>query len=269
MFPSGSLLQPDPSAPRKKAPEKPTEPEVIATANPALTTRLKIRTPQNAFGLYKVFPVNGSGDKPHDPDNCILPEDLREQQATGLEEAPKSPAELQSKFYPFPNLSSYRIGEWFWSDDTEKSQRSFQDLVEIVGSEDFNPADIRAAKWSHIDKALASSHYDADDLDSKQWVDDGISWKSIPINLTVLFSKYTEHPGNHAFTVEGFHYRPLTPIIREKLESSAGREYFHTLGHELRWNPGVGKERVRVHGEMYNSPAFLQAYTELQVSQGC
>jgi hypothetical protein len=226
--------------------------------------------PVNNFGLYKVFRLHGSWDNPHDPDNSILPEDLREQSQSPVEEAAthgasKSIPPLRSEFYPFPNLSSYRLSSWFWSDDGEKSQCSFRDLIDVVGSEDFRPADVRDVNWRQVDSLLAVSGYDVDDIDSKEWVNDGISWKSVPVTIHVPFSKTTSSPGNHPFTVEGFHYRPLTPIIREKLESSAGREYFHTLGHELRWNPGDNKEHVRVYGELYTSPMFLQAYEELQV----
>lgn len=227
-------------------------------------TPLKLRTPANPFGLYKVFRLQESQDMPHDPDHSILPEDLREQQTLPIEQA-CCPAP-RSKLYPFPNTSSFRLGEWFWSDDTEKSKGSFQSLVSIVGSEDFNPTDIREANWAEIDRVLASSQYDVEDLDTKAWVDDAISWKSTAVTITVPFSKKTDKPGNYPFTVQGFHHRPLVPLIKAKLETSAGREYFHTLGHELRWNPGPGKRHVRVYGEMYNSPAFLEEYNALLVS---
>ena len=212
--------------------------------------------------------MHGSRDMPHDPDNSMTPEDLRDQETLPgdtVAQATKKARKHISPFHPFPNLSSYQLGEWFWADSGNKSQQTFQDLLDIVGSEDFNPADVRNANWKEIDRLLAVSGHEVDDMDSGEWVDDGISWKSSSVTLNVPFSKYTENSGNHPFTVEGFHYRPLVPIIREKLESSAGREYFHTLGHELHWNPGSGKERVRVYGEMYTSAAFLQAYEDLQV----
>ncbi|TEB27708.1 hypothetical protein FA13DRAFT_1634250 [Coprinellus micaceus] len=197
---------------------------------------------------------------PHDPDNSTTPEDLRDQEVLpgkATTQTAKKARKPISQFHPFPNLSSYRLGEWFWADGVNKSQR---------GSEDFNPADVRNTNWKEIDGLLAVSSYNVDDMDSGEWVDDGISWKSSSVTLNVPFSKYTKNSGNHPFTVEGFHHRPLVPIIREKLESSAGREYFHTLGHELHWNPGSGKERVWVYGEMYTSTAFLQAYEDLQKS---
>ena len=230
----------------------------------------RLRMPANNFGLYKVVRLHGSRDSPHDPDNSVLPEDLQERSQSPVEEtstqgAGESTWPLRSELYPFPNLSSYRLSSWFWSDNGEKSQCSFHDLIDVVGSEEFRPEDVWNVNWREVDNLLAVSGYEVDDMDSKEWVNDGILWKSVPVSIHVPFSKNTSSLGNHPFTVEGFHYRPLTPIIWEKLESSAGCKYFHTLGHELHWNPGDKKEHVCVYGELYTSPMFLQAYEELQV----
>lgn len=268
--PSDMALELPDAAPHHPKVNKDSEPTAVDSPLPLRIA--KLRTPVNPFGLYKIFRLHGSKDIPHDPDNSTVPEDHRDQPALPAEKpstkrrSKKLTADPRSELYPFPNISSYRLGEWYWSDDGGKSRHSFQTLVGILGSEEFDPAEVRDANWAQIDALLARSGYDIDDMDTKEWIDDGISWKSISVTLNVPFSKSTDNPGNHPFTVEGFHYRPLVPIIREKLESSAGREYFHTLGHELRWNPGPGKEHVRVYGEMYTSPAFLQAYEDLQVS---
>lgn len=269
LFPPDELLS-LPPLPQRSASTQETDESTVPDHPRVRVTN--IRTPVNKFGLYKIFRNYSLSDMPHDPDSSVLPEDLREHDPLPIEESSarslsNAPRAHRSDFHPFPNVSSYRLGEWYWSDDGGKSQQSFRDLVTIIGSDDFSPADIRDANWKDIDRLLASSAYDVDDMDSKEWIDDGISWRTASLTLRVPFSRYTATPGNHPFTVDGFHYRPLVPIIREKLASSSGREYFHTLGHELRWNPGPEKEHVRVYGEMYTSPAFLQAYEELQVGR--
>lgn len=223
-----------------------------------------VETQPNKFGLYKRYKLY-SGDVPHDPDSISSPSDFREQaqgppELSGAEESAKSIPSL----YPFPNLSSFRLGEWFWSDDHEKSQRSFQNLLDIVGSDEFHPADVREAKWKHINNVLAASQYDGDGT-TDFGIDDGVSWRTTTITIRVPISKSGEKPGSYLFTVPGFHYRPLVPVIKEKLESAMHQEHFHTLGCELRWKPGKTKEDVRVYGEMYNSPVFIEAYEELQV----
>ncbi|KAJ3526401.1 hypothetical protein NMY22_g10179 [Coprinellus aureogranulatus] len=278
LFPSDALLQLPP--PKRRLPvapvnEEPDEEMETESSQSGPLPTVRIRTPSNKFGLYKIFNLGGSRDIPHDPDDSILPEDLHEREGLSFEESAKkvfdnSLQASRSEFYPFPNISAYRLGQWYWSDDREKSQRSFQDLLSIVGSEDFNPADVKGANWKKIDRDLAGSAYDIDDLDSKEWVDDGISWNSVSVTLQIPFSQYTENPGNHLFTIEGFHYRPLTPIIKAKLESSSGREYFQyhgsmklALGTPGKWEGGASGRLV---GEIYTSPAFLEAYEALQAS---
>jgi hypothetical protein len=239
----------------------------------------------NSFGLYKV-PKCPTGDYPHDPDLCLTAHDLQEPveipdkiQPNSLPSIPdhgqkeqsqtqslQSPSEPnQSQFDPFPNQSSFHLGEWWWSNNHEKSRSSFQALLDVVGSDTFNPKDVREANWSAIDKALATSQYEADGLDPNWEDDDGISWACTNITISVPFNTLSIKPGPKNFTIPGFHYRPLVPLIKRKLEGLTACEYFHTFGYELRWHPGAEKEDVRVYGEAYTSPAFLQAYDELQV----
>jgi hypothetical protein len=236
------------------------------------------RTPVNFFGLYKV-PKYPTGDHPHDPDLCLTTHDLQEPVEIPDEIQPDSlpsdpdhgqPGQFQnqsvqsssirykSRFDPFPNLSSFRLGEWWWSNNHEKSQGSFQALLDVVGSDSFNPKDVREANWSTIDRALATSQYEADSVDPNWEDDDGISWACTNVTISVPFNTASVMPGPKEFTIPGFHYRPLVPLIKRKLESLTASEYFHTFGYELRWHPGAEKEDVRVYGEAYTSNHHLK-----------
>ncbi|KAJ3544767.1 hypothetical protein NMY22_g2665 [Coprinellus aureogranulatus] len=231
-----------------------SSPEVIMIDKPPPRLR---RTAVNPFGLYKAYTLY-SDDIPHDPDSSAMPSDLREDagEVNDLLQDHRS-------LYPFPNINSFRLSEWFWSDEHEKSQRSFDQLREIIGCESFNPTDIREANWAHIDRVLAASQFDDEGLGAVP-EDSSISWITTSVRIDVPISKTFAQPGSYSFEVPGFHYRPLVPVIKEKLASSTGQEYFHTLGSELRWKPGATKEDVRVYGEIYNSPVFIQAYEEIQ-----
>ncbi|KAJ3524924.1 hypothetical protein NMY22_g10792 [Coprinellus aureogranulatus] len=267
--PKGSTEREEPDVGDRMLDALPSAPEASATSSPpALAT---VTTSPNEFGVYKVF-KSDPRDIPHDPDNSTLPSDLREVptspvDATGQPPASQKPKPMPS-FHPFPNMSSFLLGEWYWSDESGKSWESFQDLLAIVGSEGFQPHDVREANWSDISQKLASESMgnSNESGSSEEWIDESVLWKTSSVTINVPLNKGMNNSGCHAFTVPGFHHRPLVPLIKEKLESSGGREYFHTLGHELRWRPGPGKEDVRVYGEMYNCPAFLQAYDELQGS---
>ncbi|KAJ3530549.1 hypothetical protein NMY22_g8529 [Coprinellus aureogranulatus] len=282
--------------------KKPREPPPVDPPNredpPSHEPKL-IQTRTNRFGLYKSYKLY-SDDAPYDPDASTSPSDLQEcpedslisspeepdipdkldstidpsdpesEDKTDEQNEPSEPGRLKKPYKkpdpppyaPFPNISSFRLGEWFWSDDHEKSQRSFRNLLDIVGSESFKPADVRSTNWTQINETLASSFYEDDG--SGSGLDDDASWRTVPTTIDVPISKSSERPGSYRFTVPDFHYRPLVPIIKEKLQSATQQENFHTLGCELRWKPGECKQDVRVYGELYNSPVFIQAYEDLQ-----
>jgi hypothetical protein len=257
----------------ESTPLKDGNPDPSAQSSPPLDFG-EYRTPVNVFGLYKI-PKCLPGDYPHDPDLCLTPRDLQEPLLIPVETQPEPPSltSVQTQqtepsalqLHPFPNLSSFRLAEWWWSPNREQSQKSFQALLDIIGDDNFQPKDVREANWPALDRALATSQYEADDLDPNWENDNGISWACTSVEITVPFNTSSSTPGSKKFTVPGFHYCLLVPLIKRKLESLTTHEFFHTFGYELRWCPGKEHEDVRVYGEIYTSPAFLQAYNELQV----
>ncbi|KAJ3537968.1 hypothetical protein NMY22_g5372 [Coprinellus aureogranulatus] len=243
-------------------------PETLATPNTTTESEILRRsilddrcwksTPRNPYGLYKKFWTVES--KPHDPDFYISGEDLQD---TVQETALQEPLGDSGDLYPFPNLNAFLLGEWYWSDSNEKSRESFRALVDIITSEDFNPADIRAANWDRINSALASSEYD-DAKPDLEWAGDGTSWQTTSILLEVPFNSTSLNPGSYHYEIPGFRYRPLVPVITERLKDVSRGEQFHIVPTDLRWQPLEDGPDMRVYGEMYNSPAFLEAFKEVQ-----
>ncbi|KAJ3539624.1 hypothetical protein NMY22_g4649 [Coprinellus aureogranulatus] len=223
-------------------------------------------TPQNEYHLFKRY--WSLEQKPHDPDHFLSDSDLHDgnddlvEQFGAYNTTSGSFASLMNPFYPFPNLSSFALGEWYWGDSQEKSGRSFQRLVEILTSDDFVPQDLRAANWATINSTLAASVFE--DPKDAHWVDDGESWKTIPLSLQVPFDSASTFPGPRHFTVEGFRFRPLLPIIREKLQDKSEADHFHLVPSQLLWQPIGNEDATRVYGELYHSDAFLEAYRDIQ-----
>ncbi|KAJ3542068.1 hypothetical protein NMY22_g3642 [Coprinellus aureogranulatus] len=256
-------------------------------------------TTKDRFGLYKRYQTEEI--IPHDPDAYISLSDLQDDPAEELvgaldereatthlaapiEEQQAFPSARQettapllagdgqdtaaqstSSLYPYPNESCFSLGQWFWGDDAEKSAKSFQTLVSIVGSETFKPEDVRNANWAKINRELGSSQFEHDNPTEFPWYNDGTSWASTPITIDVPFNTRSNTPGPQPYTIKEFRYRPLVPLIRQKLENVEGQQHFHFIPHELRWQAGPDKEDVRVHCELYQSEAFLEAYEEVQV----
>ncbi|TEB31764.1 hypothetical protein FA13DRAFT_1791092 [Coprinellus micaceus] len=214
------------------------------------------KTRMNGFNLYKSYWTPEA--RPHDPDLFLSSSGSEE--AEGDDEPSDSQATEPTErtipyakpgtnpYYPFPNWSSYKLGEWFWSEGG-KTYQSFEHLVSIIGDEDFRAHDIQRTNWKKIDAALGSSEFDDDPPQSQedaQWVDDGTSWQTA------------------AVTVQGLRFRPLVPIILDKLQDKAAAEHFHIVPSELWLRRGDSEKDVRVHSELFHSGAFLEAYRQVQ-----
>jgi hypothetical protein len=223
------------------------------------------KSPSNRFNLYKTYWTLET--HPHDPDLFLSNSDLQDDDASPI--TPQSPRGVGSTnpYHPFPNWSSFKLGEWYWNDDGGKSRQSFQQLVDLIGDDDFIPQDVRPTNWKKIDSILASSEFD-DDLTREDaiWEQDGTSWKTASVSVDVPFNSAAKSPGAKPFTLDGFRYRPLVPIILAKLRDKDASEHIHVVPSELWWDRGNAAEPVRVYSELYHSDAFLEAYREVQVS---
>jgi hypothetical protein len=77
--------------------------------------------------------------------------------------------------------------------------------------------------------------------------------------------------GDHGpsdYTITDFYHRSLTSVIREKISNKSAHRHFHYEPYELHWQPGRTPQSPtqRVHGELYTSPAFIEAHDDLQSS---
>lgn len=241
-----------------------TEPEAMRGA--VWDDALWKKTPGNAFGLYKKYWT--TEEHPHDPDRYISGKDLQEDAENEELEGPLTKAGTFNDIHPFPNLNSFLLGEWYWSDRTDKSRESFRELLDIITSPEFDPEDIRGADWNRINSSLASSEFDDPGKPHPDWITDGTSRRSAAVTLEVPFNSTSLDPGAHAFSVPNFRYRPLVPIITERLRDVARGEQFHIVPVDLRWLPFEGGLDSRVYGELHSSPAFIEAFKEVQVSDG-
>lgn len=167
-------------------------------------------------------------------------------------------------FHPYPNISSFRLGEWFWNGGVQKSQSSFRELVSIVGDHDFDPASIRDTEWDKINKQLADDNHG-------EWSDEDAGWKRTPVTIEVPYQRrrgISPDPGAGPlnYTIDDFYHRSLVSVIQEKLSKSTGNQHFHYEPYELNWQPGEAPHPIRVQGELYTSPVFIDAHRELQDS---
>jgi hypothetical protein len=57
-------------------------------------------------------------------------------------------------YHPYPNHSSFQLGDWYWNQGLQKSQADYKKLLEILGASDFNPADVSSTHWRNINSVL-------------------------------------------------------------------------------------------------------------------
>lgn len=220
--------------------------------------RRVLKSVRNAFGLYRKYFAARFPD--HDPDEHISPNDLMDISSN-----------LPSNYYPYPNESSFLLGEWYWNEGEKKSQSSLRNLFKIVGHPDFRPEDIAGKNWRTIDAQLSGEHSEGlNGEDGWEDVQDNAlgPWIKTPININVPFHKRMRHPGQKEFNAGILHHRPLTSLIREKIIRATTHPHLHFEPYELLWQPSEGVEPVRVHSELFTSEAFIQAHHELQASPG-
>lgn len=176
-------------------------------------------------------------------------------------------ANLADVILPYPTLSSFLLGEWYWNDGLKKSQSSFANLLKIVGHPEFRPEDVSNINWKIIDTHLGGI-LESRDVDD-DWGDeqDGDSdWIETPIRINVPFHKRMSRPGQEEFEAGKLRHRNLVSVIRDKISRPDFHPHLHLEPYELYWQPGEDSQVVRVHGELYSSAAFVEAHGRLQDS---
>lgn len=222
-----------------------------------------IKTPRNSFGLFRRY---RSAKLPsHDPEEFVELKDLSDSAIPGnrLDLSPD-----KNVYHPYPNRSSFLLGDWQWNHGTQKSQESFSNLLSIVGSPQFKPDDVRHTQWGKIDAKLASNSFDAipaaDEGDEAEWIDEDAGWKRSPISISIPFHSRAKSPGPKDYVIGDLYHRSLVSVIREKLSNPQDDRHFHYEPFELFWRKTKGSGKIRVHGELYTSPAFLDAQRDVQ-----
>ncbi|KAH6885140.1 hypothetical protein BKA70DRAFT_1440533, partial [Coprinopsis sp. MPI-PUGE-AT-0042] len=167
--------------------------------------------------------------------------------------------------------SAFWFADWWWNGGNEKSTHELQKFLTLVTTEGFSFEDAFTTDWKATIKAFdADEKEDSTKLeDEESWFDDA-NWIHTPITIPVPFHRFMKNSGTKAETVGQLKHRRIISVIEEKIRNvEHGR--FHYQPYELRWSPpsdlGVeGELDLRVQGELYNSPAFVEAHQKLQNS---
>ncbi|KAJ3531527.1 hypothetical protein NMY22_g8114 [Coprinellus aureogranulatus] len=209
--------------------------------------------PDNRFALRRRYYAKSLPK--HDPEEHLELQDLYDLKYHTNDVVKRSP------LGPFPNLSSFELGEWYINMGSQLSVRGLQELVDLMQSPGFSE-DVAQANWPTIfhrlgaNKEELTQHEDA----GEEWIDDD-GWNKSPIVMPVPVKGITEDR-----VVGTLYHRNIVSIIREKIERGPDAHLFHYEPFELLWQPDPTTPPSRVHSELYNSDAFLKAHRDLQDS---
>jgi hypothetical protein len=213
------------------------EPVLPDTASSTATTasgpgsplRRIFATQKNKYGLFRKF--FGPKLPSHNPDEDVSLHDLSDIP----EHSQSKSSDAKDRFYPYPNASTFRLGDWYWNNGAQNSQSSFKKLVNIIADPEFSPADVRAAKWDQLNEQLAGE-------DQEEWMDTDAGWTHTPITIPVPYHPRRGVPsdgrGPRDYVVTDFYHRSLVSVIREKLSNKSATRHFHYEPYELHWQPG-------------------------------
>ncbi|KAF7966162.1 hypothetical protein HWV62_39770 [Athelia sp. TMB] len=230
--------------------------------NPIQRIQRHFTTPRNIFGLFRRYFLYHLPT--HDPEQNINLQDLIDSPAVGdislsalLTNASSSESSFAGpSFLPYPNESSFRLGDWYWH-GAQKSQESFAQLIKIITADSFKKEDVRNVAWGKINSALSTDGEVENDF---EWLDEVAGWTCTPISIAVPFHQRSENPGTKAYIAGNLYHRSIVKVIKEKLSNPQHAEGFHYEPFELFWQPNTQKSNVRVYGELYTSPAFMQEH---------
>jgi hypothetical protein len=224
------------------------------------------RTPVNIFSLSRLY--RSKRLPSHDPEEHLNIESLSEIPSTTDVPAGSQDGGAKQLFGPYPNRSS--LGDWYWSGGAAKSHENFQKLLKVITDPEFRASDVKDMKWSRVNQRLGINDFDearnSDGEENEEWLDDDAGWKKTPIYISVPFHRQSRNPGPQECHIGDLHHRSLTSVIREKLSNAEDAPHFHYEPFELLWKPTPESPEVRVHGEAYSSPTFLETHRKLQES---
>ncbi|KAG0694232.1 hypothetical protein DFH29DRAFT_1006524 [Suillus ampliporus] len=232
-------------------PNKPCRSIFTCFPPPPLTQSAGIQphfhTPRNIFGLLRQF---FSPNPPsHDPEDAVTLEDIstihgnmRERPLSNVETTIDEVLDEASPYYPYPNRSSLELGDWYWNGGVQKSQQSFNNLVNIVTNADFD--------------CTGNDYEDG----SEEWEDEDAGWHKTNVSIQVPFACTKDQAGVRMYSGVELYHRSLVGVIREKLANMVDDELFHYEPYELLWKPNHLQQEVKIQSELYQSPAFMDTH---------
>ena len=217
------------------------------------------QTQTNSFGLFRLY--DKESIPVYDPEDTFNDVAMARPSASQGVVSSDQFLNTENTFYPYPNETSFRLGEWYWNQGALKSKDNFKRLLDVITSTSFRPDDIRNTKWKSIDHALGTLTTGDNPGRSTEWLGSDVGWKRATVTMSVPFPRRSANPGPTNYRISDFHRRSLLSVIRERVLDPSDHHLFHYEPYELLWRHS--NRDIKVYGELYTSKVFLDAHRKL------
>ncbi|QRV96818.1 colossin-A [Ceratobasidium sp. AG-Ba] len=244
-----------------EAPPPVSEPLASSRTNSRTRTRfVPFETPPDSFGRFRIYPLKPVtiADR-----NAGLEDFVDHDLALALDasNALPVPLSLREAIAPCPNLSTFYLLRWFWKQSNNSLKNREKLLDDVLLQPQFNPADLAGVDLRAIDRLLAACGTGEEKFAQIQ----GWKARSVPIQIPVFRQGSKSARSSNQIMVPGLHSRTILAGIRKSF-SQNNAIHFHNEPFKLLWIP-PGKLRAEaqeIMGEIYNSPAMIDAYKDVQ-----
>lgn len=263
------------SAATEELPQQGSRPHVL------LLVTDYVRTVANSFGLRRFYKR-----RPHRPPQARL--DLEACYGPTAATYTKKKRTVQQIIFPFPNITSWRYS-WHFARGHKKSLDDAEGMEELIARDDFVKTDIQPGQARKLRELVASGV-----CEDTPWANEQDGWRTSTVTIGVPMGKKSTQasrrdaaaaarrvsrhemvadtppvhaiPGEHYTVPVDFHHKGLCAEIRNTLTTDpAVKDYVfdpYIVEHQ---SPRTGTTE-KVHGEFYNSGAFVQEDIRLQNS---
>ena len=208
------------------------------------------------MGMYHIYPrYPGVVRRP----GLVEITDAPTLQVTESDSEPTSDISVDNLYLAFSHPTAGLLMAWQYSGGTTKSASELDCLwTEFIQDPSFNPR--RDTIFSHDRERKKIEKYLADASNPFN-VAHGWQRSSVEIPLPHERISYSsEHDSSIPhLNIDGVYHRDITDIITSTLQSKISST-FEFIPYEEYWKPSDRDEPIRVFGEAYSSPAFLEAY---------
>jgi Plavaka transposase len=217
-----------------------------------------VHTTVNTFGVSRAY----YGRPTCIPDEYMTVGEQAMPLVAGQRHQPRS---LRATLWPYPNISAWRLGSWFWGGGDTKSKAGFKDLVKsVLLSPDFNVRELSDIRWDDIDEMLAK------DAGNQPYGGEG--WKETAITISIptgVKKKASDARAansgatSHMMEIPGLWHRSIVALIRSVFCDDPAAQHLHFNPFKQYWE-GPGSTKQRVRDELFNSNAWIREHEAIQ-----